>query len=391
MHSNVHHGSIANGKGFDASFQLQKKPDGISRPKSTQAQDLHSSRQASAHSLSYSPSPVKNKKLPLQNAGGRVLRDERLPLSPLSNVKPRNATNTSAFLPPKSRLRNDNTTKPDPDMEWKPFSKQYQQLSTKPDPDSIFDVFGHSHGVQNYELDEQPKRRDPSLSSSFPEFNPEFPEDGSVKENPISHFKRIESHKKSRQCNWMDSGSNGEGQDKDDSFDLSSHGHWNPLSGCDPVGMHGYASGQTVTSYSSKGIEIDNKSIASYGNVSATESYTKPLGLPSNAIMASMLFRTHYNIDQQDVDEKIKAKEEENTKDKKTRRGDIPDSVHADYDYMTNVSSFSEDAPAALHEAWKKPSRDLLDYFTKSRSMQVDTRERLEKQRAKAKAALFEA
>mmetsp|Transcript_21940 Transcript_21940/g.52213 ORF Transcript_21940/g.52213 Transcript_21940/m.52213 type:complete len:894 (+) Transcript_21940:80-2761(+) len=105
---------------------------------------------------------------------------------------------------------------------------------------------------------------------------------------------------------------------------------------------------------------------------------SKPLGMPSNAIVASMLFQTQqYDIDKNDVQEKIDALERENCKHKKIRtsQGGIPDAVHTDDDYMTTVSSFSDGTSAYLQDsAWRKPSRDLLNHFTSARALDMDYR-----------------
>ena len=125
----------------------------------------------------------------------------------------------------------------------------------------------------------------------------------------------------------------------------------------------------------------------SYSRQSSTASYCKPLGLPNNAIMASMLFRRHHNIDKRAVEAKIKAKEEENSK-LDSNRGDIPQSIHA-FDETSCVSSFSDDT--AMLDAWKKPSRDLLDHFHAQRKNQLEMKSQLREQQAKASTALFEA
>lgn len=132
---------------------------------------------------------------------------------------------------------------------------------------------------------------------------------------------------------------------------------------------------------------------ASVGKGSTSGSYAKPLALPSNAIMASMLFRTHYDNDKTTVERKIKAKEEEHVKYQKSRRGDIPDAVLADNnDYMTTISSFS-DGTTTFQEAWRKPSRDLLDYFSKARALDMESKKYLQSHQVHSvkNAPLFEA
>lgn len=137
---------------------------------------------------------------------------------------------------------------------------------------------------------------------------------------------------------------------------------------------------------------LDNKSVSSRASSVAGGSFTKPLALPSNAIMASMLFQKHYNIDKNDVEKKIKAKEEEYSKNRNSRTGDIPDSIQADHDYMTTVSSFSDVTPTTFSDAWRKPSRDLLDYFSSTRTLDADSKTYLASQRTLvSKSVLFEA
>jgi hypothetical protein len=108
----------------------------------------------------------------------------------------------------------------------------------------------------------------------------------------------------------------------------------------------------------------DDASHETSGKESSSGSYAKPTGLPNNAIMASMLFRTRHNIDSDVVDAKLKAKELENYR-QSTGRGDVPTSIHADPDAYSCVSSFSEDT-----NIWRKRSNDLLEYFSASRNGQ---------------------
>lgn len=133
----------------------------------------------------------------------------------------------------------------------------------------------------------------------------------------------------------------------------------------------------------------DEDEVGSVGTKHSTSSgsYSKPLGLPNNAIVASMLFRRHHNIDTEEVDAKIKAREQEYQVDRS--RGDIPQSINANADMYSCVSSFSEDTAAQL-DAWRKPTRDLLDHFAQSRRTNFDFKKHLKEQRANA-TALFEA
>ena len=89
-----------------------------------------------------------------------------------------------------------------------------------------------------------------------------------------------------------------------------------------------------------------------------------------------MLFQTQHDIDQNDVQEKINAFEQENSRQRKIRnsQGGIPDAVNMDDDYMTTISSFSEGTSAYLQENWRKPSRDLLNHFTSARALDMEYR-----------------
>eukprot|EP00934_Nitzschia_sp_Nitz4_P006772 Nitzschia sp. Nitz4//scaffold117_size69655//28549//31365//NITZ4_006024-RA/size69655-processed-gene-0.40-mRNA-1//-1//CDS//3329533651//6762//frame0 len=118
----------------------------------------------------------------------------------------------------------------------------------------------------------------------------------------------------------------------------------------------------------------------------STTSYNKPMGLPNNAIMASMLFRRHHNVDTRAVEAKIKAKEEEYTPE--GHRGDIPRAVHAFDDNYSVVSSFSEDTTRL--DMWKKPTKDLLEHFSRARQTESDFKRQLNERRANA-TALYEA
>jgi hypothetical protein len=119
-------------------------------------------------------------------------------------------------------------------------------------------------------------------------------------------------------------------------------------------------------------------SVGAVSRASGAGSRSKPLGMPSNAIVASMLFQTQYDIDQNDVENKINAFEQENSRQRRIRtsQGGIPDAVSMDDDYMTTVSSFSEATSAYMQESWRKPSRDLLNHFTSARALDMDYRQR---------------
>jgi hypothetical protein len=165
---------------------------------------------------------------------------------------------------------------------------------------------------------------------------------------------------------------------------LCSHGL--PRSVCSRVDDHGRAGERNDDDCDIDDDEDDNKSM---GKISACESYRKPLALPSNAILASMLFRTHYDVDQTAVEKKIKDKEEEQVRHQRSRVGGIPDSVlAADQDYMTTISSFSD---GTHQEAWRKPSRDLLDYFSKARTLDVASKAYLQSQKQSSSIGIHSA
>jgi len=105
----------------------------------------------------------------------------------------------------------------------------------------------------------------------------------------------------------------------------------------------------------------------SIGRSSYGGSNAKPMGLPNNAIMASMLFQRHHKIDTRAVEAKLKAKREESSK-LDVNRG-VPQAIQAQDDTYSCVSSFSEDTSVG---PWKKPTRDLLDHFTNSRTTEHD-------------------
>jgi hypothetical protein len=151
-----------------------------------------------------------------------------------------------------------------------------------------------------------------------------------------------------------------------------------------PVGSGGYLAyrgasiGSRATSVSSYSKSSHGRVVpylysqAHSGSVSSQSSHKqdsvrspmKPLGLPNNAIMASMLFRNAHNIDTKAVEAKIKAKDEEHSKIQSSR-GDFPESVHAYDDTYSCVSSFSEDT-GMMEQNWRKRSNNLLDYFATS-------------------------
>lgn len=478
-------------------------------------------RQASAQSLSYSPSPVRNReKHALKKSPpppfGRHIRDGRLPLSPLSNVKQIATQSNPPLVSPRHHSSRPERNlalpsvgamevkdrKPDPDESWFDAShrlksssgsktqmdiRMRQIMMKKPDPFSSFNAFGTASSktlMEDNRSSTKKQRRDPSFSDPFvheafedvgtsdpfnhdqqPDFFPSaedvwgfeekfapkkiVDDEGSTKENlqtlklngkyegPIresalptpaalgfQNGKRMTGQTNDEYVD-IDSSVNSEDKNEDSNDDDDNSVVDVPAApmGIQNLQKEGQLSSNLSLAAHSRSFHSElNRSVhsnglpkhhrsrphdhdasranddnddASLGKVSISASYTKPLALPSNAIMASMLFRTHYDNDKTAVEKKIKAKEEENVRHKSSRRGDIPNSVHADYDYMTTVSSFS-DGTATFQEAWKKPSRDLLDYFSKARTLDMESEKYLQSQQANrinsAKgASLFEA
>lgn len=183
-----------------------------------------------------------------------------------------------------------------------------------------------------------------------------------------------------------------EGEESGD--DLSSRGESSKLIGIAALDKNTLTSGDARGNFGksrsrqvhvlSGHVEKEESSNCSGSKQSSSGSYEKPQGLPNNAIMASMLFRTHHNVDTHAVEAKIKAQEEENSRIE-SARGDVPEAIQAFEDTYSCVSSFSEDT-----SVWKKPSKDLVDYFATSRRTDWNAGKYLREQRKKA-TELFEA
>ena len=91
----------------------------------------------------------------------------------------------------------------------------------------------------------------------------------------------------------------------------------------------------------------------------------KVTGLPNNAIAASMLFRTSYNIDTDEVDAKLRSKEKvpQYRRDSGGVRGrTVPHSIGAD-DTVSVVSSFSDETALVAVNPWRQRSQNLLNYM----------------------------
>ncbi|CAJ1935391.1 unnamed protein product [Cylindrotheca closterium] len=143
----------------------------------------------------------------------------------------------------------------------------------------------------------------------------------------------------------------------------------------------------TPSSFDDDDISHSNRSVGRSSHGGGGGSVAKPMGLPSNAIMASMLFQRHHTIDTRAVETKLKAKREESSK-LDASRSDVPRAIQAQDDMYSCVSSFSEDTTSV--GPWKKPTRDLLDHFSNSRRTEYDAGRFRRDQLAKA-PTLFEA
>jgi hypothetical protein len=154
---------------------------------------------------------------------------------------------------------------------------------------------------------------------------------------------------------------------------------------------HGSSSTIRSTPQSNRYNETDSYNSHSHhqstnGSTTTEAAIVKPLGIPNNAIMASMLFRRHHDIDAEVVEAKLREHEQAYKTDR--NRGDIPRSVQA-LDGFSNVSSFSDDTGVKL-DMWLRPTQDLLNHFSRSRRANTDFTSRLREQRVQA-TELFEA
>ena len=151
-----------------------------------------------------------------------------------------------------------------------------------------------------------------------------------------------------------------------------------------PIGIQSFEGSSKGAMLYSYPTNIDDE--YSTSKVSSSCSSGKPTGLPSNAIMASMLFQRHHNIDVRAVEEKLKAQEKEMSQ-LEINRGDIPRAIQAQDDMYSCVSSFSDETGI---EPWKKPTRDLLNHFAMSQRTEYDVKKYRHEQRSQA-IKLFEA
>jgi len=393
---------------------------------STQIRQSRQERQVSTKSLSYSVSPEHNKKTNAVQKNAQQCHKNRLPLTiedskHHGNINRENLNSDQVFpLPHLNRSTASGNYR---------IEKENAKLFRTKDDNFQFDAFAKPNAFSEVIESERKIRDSSSTSSNFqpppanhfgsspPSKNTHgntttnMQDKESVKENFVvktNQVYRYEALDDTRGMNnqkklpirdgisYVDNDDN----DDDDSFD--SIGLWErPSDVCKGIKSQNFLSQSTKTLADSNddkntnpygNFKNDNSFRSSYkrpnnrklyhsdvnddDNVSETVSsmsgsYTKTLALPSNAIMASMLFRTHYDTDKNDVEEKLKAHEEEQ-KETRHYRGDIPDAVTADHDYMSTVSSFSEGTSAYLQETWRKPSRDLLNYLSSARTLDMN-------------------
>ena len=361
--------------------------------------DVQSTQQLhSTHSLAYSASSCGETNLlqksenvkRLKNNVEEIRKDHRYPLSPL-NVYHHSKTALSKF-----------SSRPDPDAHWADFTGS--AFETKPDPmrnntnasissKNLFKVDGWSENNENakpklWQAKSTESRAVYTLKPSKQVWGQRvIPEDQPVDINDENGVERSEIHyeygftmRRTSEENDCPIGI----QRFPTAADASSSGR-----------SHSSSTSIRSMSHSKKFNETGSYNTQSYNEsthysirteAQSESSFVKPLGLPNNAIMASMLFRRHHNIDTDVVDAKLKEHEKAHKVDRS--RGDIPQSVQA-IDGVSCISSFSEDTAAKL-DMWTKPTRDLLDHFSRSRRTNTDFKSRLREQRAQA-TELYEA
>jgi hypothetical protein len=338
--------------------------------KAPMSKQLSSHRAVSTHSLCYSPSPKYERnhdedirqnqmfRTPPSNkrrdgdyarpqTQPRPIRDYRMPLSPLNVSRASNSTSKISFM------KNSHFD------SWSKFNKDISRDN----------IFGRTQRQDEQRVDKWKESLEPRRQLY-----------GGSKENkPLNSFDSAESDTSFRP-NVQDEMTIGiqsfEGASKGGSAGISIGSYGNILY------THGKSKGTSL----SFDDECSTSHTSTSKGSSIESSVGKPMGLPSNAIMASMLFQRHHNIDTRVVEAKLKAKREEKSK-MEVNRGDIPRSIQAQDDMYSCISSFSEDTGI---EPWKKPTRDLLNYFANSRKTEVDTR-RYRREQCAQTTALFEA
>jgi hypothetical protein len=324
----------------------------------------------------------------------RPSRNQRQPLSSI------NPPNSASRIPTKQKdvhgFGSDPfAPKPDPEMTWSNTNMPLgQMLENKPDPfeqkpdpgGEIFDSFS----VPPRPLFENPA--DPAVDIFGPP-SPLFnkPAEPVQEIDAEEHWDSSFAPRVKLADDVIEDDYEGEEDDKFDRQDDWGRGADSSVGSDGYLAYRGTSIGSRATSVSSYSKSSHLYSHAHSGSVSSQSTHkqgsvcstVKPLGLPNNAIMASMLFRTAHNIDTKAVEAKIKAKEEENSKIQ-SNRGDVPESVHAYDDTYSCVSSFSEDT-GMMEQNWRKRSNNLLDYFATS------SRPPIAPPPAKFSPALFEA
>jgi len=343
----------------------------------------HRSSKLSVTSLCYSPSPkYESQAFGLKNQHQRFIRDGRTPLSPLNGVRAPLSGTKSSF-----QKRNDDISGLG---SWSDFVHDTSSNNNSgfKSTDNVSDIFeDRSRSVQVFES------RNGGQSKWGQGLNNGF----SNKTKPINSFDSADSEGtfRPRLEEEVPVGIQ--------SFECASRGSLSAPSSIVSAASQGKFmynhGGRRVTalsfdddddvSHSHHSVRRSPQSHYSNGRSShGGGSTAKPTGLPSNAIMASMLFQRHHKIDTRVVEAKLKAKREESSKSE-LNRGDVPRAIPVQDDMYSCVSSFSEDTSSV--GPWKKPTRDLLDHFASSRRTELHTgRFRREQQLAKA-PTLFEA
>lgn len=368
----------------------RQKFESLSRPVATQSPAFPSHSTPTRDKIGFQQRPKRPKSQP------RPSRSQRQPLSSL------NPPNSASRIPTKQKDVHGfgfDPFAPKPDMAWSNTNMSLgQMLENKPDPfeqkpDPGGDIFD-SFSVPPRPLFENPA--EPAVGTFRPH-SPLFnkPVEPMQENDAQEHWDTSFAPRVKLANDVIEDDYEGEEEDQFDHQDDWGRGTDSPVGSGGHLAYRGASIGSratSVSSYSKSSHGRPASRLYSHGSVSSQSSHkqdsvrspVKPLGLPNNAIMASMLFRTAHNIDTKAVEAKIKAKEEEHSKIQ-SNRGDVPESVHAYDDTYSCVSSFSEDTGMMMEQNWRKRSNNLLDYFATS------SRPPIAPQRAKVSPALFEA
>lgn len=357
--------------------------------------EVSSARQMSVASLCYSPSPKEKRAKasadssdgmwqppvfhtppPKKNEGNfiraqtqpRPIRDGRLPLSPLNGMRTPSSTSKIPSL-----RKNDEFSGMGSWSDFVNGSPSSDHFGRSDKNDDIFQDNFHTHKSQSNERAPWGASRASNKHSPAQLY-------GFSKENkPLESFDSADSSDAFRPR--IDD----EQPIGIQSFVGASRGSSGRSTGSGTNGKLLYTHGRPVIA-ASRSFDDDYSISNSVSKTSSVGSVAKPMGLPSNAIVASMLFQRHHNVDTRAVEKKLKVKREENSKIEAIR-GDVPRAIQAQDDMYSCISSFSDDTGI---EPWKKPTRDLLHHFANSRRTEFDTGRYRREQRAQT-TPLFEA